>query len=464
MAQQRQQQPTASSPPSSSLTHSTSSASSSSHSHAHAQAQYAEYTPAALQHQHQLRSPGTPGTPLHMQREDTRLLASQPTSPALPTHEFGALGAIAMGLGSGPVRNNSLGALASPQAQQQLFAPQAQGPGLAATPNPFATPNSTISVSRVGSVTPNTPSRPVSRGSVAPFPAYNVSNPQPQHHSPHSHSHSHYHPTSASASAPTSPMRFGPGAAAGGGVLADESVFATLGLGPNSSGFPTSMGAKGAGSMVLYRLADSSSSTSKDKDKDGVLVPPRFPGSPNGSNAPSPSPSLLNAHSGTHRNSYSSTADAESILSVAESKYPLTGVGYGGGGRPFSGATGASMGTTSSVRGLIPYVYDPMLDEAEPLDEEDLLHDPNPRAWDSGRYDALKASRGHPPSSSSSSSSKLTSKRPHHPGSSSSSEKHRNSKHPNPQRTKSTFEKTHFPWRGILNIGIKRGMRGLRGM
>lgn len=53
-------------------------------------------------------------------------------------------------------------------------------------------------------------------------------------------------------------------------------------------------------------------------------------------------------------------------MSLADSKYP-SGPG---------GAGDKGLGVGGSVRGLVPYAYDPTQDDGE-LDEEDWLHDPN---------------------------------------------------------------------------------------
>lgn len=81
------------------------------------------------------------------------------------------------------------------------------------------------------------------------------------------------------------------------------------------------------GSMVLYRLADEPDRSS------GVLSPPRTLGSGN----------------------RESIASFMSTDVPGDSKYPS--------GLP-------------SSRGLVPYAYDPALDELDPPDEEDFLHDP----------------------------------------------------------------------------------------
>ncbi|KAI0266416.1 beta-glucan synthesis-associated [Gloeopeniophorella convolvens] len=84
------------------------------------------------------------------------------------------------------------------------------------------------------------------------------------------------------------------------------------------------------GSMILYRLTSS--------DEHGALLPP-----------PSLSPD--------NRASLISTS-GESIWSLSsDSKYPS--------------------GPPTSRGGLVPYAYDPELDDKEPMDEEDLLHEPD---------------------------------------------------------------------------------------
>jgi hypothetical protein len=112
--------------------------------------------------------------------------------------------------------------------------------------------------------------------------------------------------------------------------------------------------------MVLYRLADEPDRSS------GILSPPRALGSGN-------------------RESMASIASAASL--PADSKYPS--------GLP-------------STRGLVPYAYDPALDELDPPDEEDFLHDPSYKGKDG--YQAAGARKF----------------------------KHNSS----------------FPWRGIANVGL----------
>ncbi|KAF7977403.1 hypothetical protein HWV62_4035 [Athelia sp. TMB] len=90
------------------------------------------------------------------------------------------------------------------------------------------------------------------------------------------------------------------------------------------------------GSMVLYRLATESDS--------GALLPPKF--------------------AEGNRDSVASSS-GDSIFSLnSDSKYP-TGGAYG-------------------QRGLVPYAYDPEIDDAGPPDEEDLLHDPSRESKSSG--------------------------------------------------------------------------------
>jgi len=126
---------------------------------------------------------------------------------------------------------------------------------------------------------------------------------------------------------------------------------AALGLGVHNSGLPNSfpLSPAGRGSMVLYRLAD------EGKEKDGL---------------PPPNSRFLGLDRSTRVSVVSSSGS--SFVSVADSKYP-------GGAIP-------------SVRGLIPYAYDPSGDENEPMDEEDLLHDP--RAYAAYKAEGLPKSKG----------------------------------------------------------------------
>lgn len=134
----------------------------------------------------------------------------------------------------------------------------------------------------------------------------------------------------------------------------DTAVNAPYPFSRESQALSGSMGGA-RGSMVLYRLADEPS---------GALSPPRTLGSGN-------------------RESIASFASAASM--PGDSKYPS--------GLP-------------TTRGLVPYAYDPALDELDPPDEEDFLHDPSYK--DKGGYQG---------------SQKF---------------KHRHS----------------FPWRGVANVGV----------
>lgn len=102
-------------------------------------------------------------------------------------------------------------------------------------------------------------------------------------------------------------------------ALAVDSPYPGMGMGPGQRG-----------SMVLYRLAT--------EDEQGELLPP---------------PTL---HSNNRVSVASSSGDSIFSLS-SDSKYP-SGVTYG-------------------QRGLVPYAYDPDVDDKEPPDEEDMLHDPD---------------------------------------------------------------------------------------
>ena len=101
----------------------------------------------------------------------------------------------------------------------------------------------------------------------------------------------------------------------------------TAALGGSISPFG-SLGTGGTrGSMVLYRLVN--------EDEHGALLPPKMP----------------------NRDSTASSS-RDSIFSLSsDSKYP-SGMAYG-------------------QRGLVPYAYDPAIDDNEPPDAEDVLHDPS---------------------------------------------------------------------------------------
>ncbi|KAJ3494568.1 hypothetical protein NLJ89_g10781 [Agrocybe chaxingu] len=104
---------------------------------------------------------------------------------------------------------------------------------------------------------------------------------------------------------------------------------AGLGLGSNNSGLPHSIGPRG--SMILYRLADDGKEA-----RESLLMPPKL---------------FQN-----NRDSIASSSGDSMISISSDSKYPS--------GMP-------------TVRGLVPYAYDPILDENEAPDDEDLLHDPS---------------------------------------------------------------------------------------
>jgi len=94
----------------------------------------------------------------------------------------------------------------------------------------------------------------------------------------------------------------------------------------------STLGSGQRGSMVLYRLAG--------EEDAGALLPPKL---------------ISNRD---NRDSVASSS-GESIFSLSsDSKYP-SGITYGG------------------TRGLVPYAYDPAIDDQDPPDEEDMLHDPD---------------------------------------------------------------------------------------
>jgi beta-glucan synthesis-associated protein KRE6 len=100
-------------------------------------------------------------------------------------------------------------------------------------------------------------------------------------------------------------------------------------LGGSVSPFSTLGSGGQRGSMVLYRLA-------AEEDM-GALLPPKL---------------------NNNRDSIASSS-GDSIFSLSsDSKYP-SGITYGG------------------TRGLVPYAYDPAIDDQDPPDEEDMLHDPD---------------------------------------------------------------------------------------
>jgi len=125
---------------------------------------------------------------------------------------------------------------------------------------------------------------------------------------------------------------------------------AALGLGAhNTSGLPPSLPIS-RGSMVLYRLAD------EKEGREGLLLPPnlRFTG----------------AGSTGNRDSAASSS-ASSFVSFNDSKHHSK---------------------VPNMRGLVPYAYDPSGDENQPMDEEDLLHDP--RAYEAFKLSSKSKSKG----------------------------------------------------------------------
>lgn len=153
----------------------------------------------------------------------------------------------------------------------------------------------------------------------------------------------------------------------------------------SSSVSPFSAMAPGSrGSMVLYRLAEPSDHIPSLPTNRDSLAPPNA--------------QFLAAN----RDSVMSSS-GDSIVSLAsDSKYP-SGIGL-------------PVGLPGTQRGLVPYAYDPALDENDPADEEDFLHEPDQKDfWVTG--DGAGAPAG----------AKL--------------------------KAKSLY--THsFPWRGIMNISF----------
>jgi len=118
-------------------------------------------------------------------------------------------------------------------------------------------------------------------------------------------------------------------------AAADDNVMAALGLGAhNTSGLPPAFPIS-RGSMVLYRLAD------EKEGREGLLLPPNL--------------RFVGAGSTGNRDSAASSSSASSFMSFTDSKHHSK---------------------VPNMRGLVPYAYDPSGDENQPMDEEDLLHDP----------------------------------------------------------------------------------------
>ncbi|KAF9531522.1 hypothetical protein CPB83DRAFT_849172 [Crepidotus variabilis] len=112
-----------------------------------------------------------------------------------------------------------------------------------------------------------------------------------------------------------------------------SSLTSTPPYSPSGELFPPSIGGK-EGSMILYRLASASG------EEFEPLIPPSRPGD------------------------RSSGASSTSLASNNSLSGPLPATS-----RPLDAPR-------NSTRGLIPYRYDPLSDTESPMDEEDLLHDP----------------------------------------------------------------------------------------
>ncbi|KAF6743434.1 beta-glucan synthesis-associated protein-domain-containing protein [Ephemerocybe angulata] len=142
-------------------------------------------------------------------------------------------------------------------------------------------------------------------------------------------------------SSPLSPGPFSPGTTLSMSMINRESsAFSFADHDPGSRG-----------SMILYRLADD------PRDRDSAFI--------NNSLQP---PKL------GQRNSVASSRDSMYSFS-GDSKYP-SGVGVG-------------VGYIPQPRGLVPYAYEPELDDGGPPDEEDFLHDPNAKGGVRGQRGAF---------------------------------------------------------------------------
>ncbi|PPQ73670.1 hypothetical protein CVT26_010762 [Gymnopilus dilepis] len=375
--------------PGRSNSHSSSSTHHSSSNH-NAEAQYAEY-PAHLAHAHAHGATGGGARSAGMMSAGT-------PGPGTPMHQEDTR--LLVSQPSSPVPADFSAAL--PPSHQG----QAQGQGRNAG-MPMRNGSFTSSPLNPGSP-PTHPHPQFPHQQTPPYPAFasSSSTPSSLSHTPN--------PFSRSSSQIRSPGRPSPGS--GFPSAAEDGVIATLGLGTHTSGFPTSMD---KGSMVLYRLADErssslsrasalSASNSNSHSKDPLLPPPRIP------------------QGKGNRASFASSS-GDSIMSV--------------------GTSPGTMGS-GSVRGLIPYAYDPAVDENEPLDEEDLLHDPNPNAHLSSKYRAVM----DPSSSSSSRGGRGSSEKPRSGSSSKLSS----------APSRSAMVKSwnldegtgRFGWRGVFNIGM----------
>ncbi|KAG6808804.1 hypothetical protein H0H87_012518, partial [Tephrocybe sp. NHM501043] len=108
--------------------------------------------------------------------------------------------------------------------------------------------------------------------------------------------------------------------------------------------------------VLLYRLAS---------DGDVLHPPPSSTSSRDSAHLPPPCLSVLAA------SKRDSTSDA-SFISL-DSKYP-------------NSASNRDSAFPTAPRGLVPYEYNPAMDEMEPLDEEDLLHDPESKGHRRTRF------------------------------------------------------------------------------
>ncbi|KAF8810897.1 beta-glucan synthesis-associated, partial [Phlegmacium glaucopus] len=127
---------------------------------------------------------------------------------------------------------------------------------------------------------------------------------------------------------------------------------AGLGLGKNNSDLPPFNNSSGSnstnGSMILYRLADDPRTAYQKRIIAGttatnnLLPPPHF----------------------KYRHSVESSA-GDSILSLSFTADPN-----------FALPNSSAIPPISSIRGLVPYLYDPSPDSSQPIDDEDRLHDP----------------------------------------------------------------------------------------
>ncbi|PPQ82167.1 hypothetical protein CVT24_012639 [Panaeolus cyanescens] len=307
------------------------------------QAQYIDYTP---------RDPGLRSPHPRSAHEDARLLhhqsgsptssSSQPTSPFVTPAEFGMLNANANG-GVRPRSMNGAGGSASGSGSGSMMSQTPQSGFISSplNPAPGAGNMSSAPSSFNGSV-----SAPGSgSGVVNPFGRGSISRPASRGSTMHS---------------PTSP-----------GVGAyDDALFQTLGLGSgaHTSGLPASLhtsphsntnsqflgvggGGSNRGSMILYRLADGvgefgGSVNSSKENRDSLLLPPKLFGGKGG---------------GARDSIHSMSGDSMiSLSSDRDSKYPL----------------GITPGGAGGARGLVPYAYDPD-DDADIVDDDDLLHDPD---------------------------------------------------------------------------------------